>query len=82
MAKRNAEVSRSGSALAGGRKRTIARRSVLAALATAWLHEWAQRQDQRPTWTPASELTWKDAAVLDGLATAWWMERRTGATGD
>ena len=60
MAKRNAE--------AGGRKRTVARRSALAALAMAWLHGWAQRQDQRPTW--------HDAAVVAGLATAWLLERK------
>ena len=67
MAKRNAEVSRSGPPLAGCRKRTIVTRSVLAGLATAWLHGWAQRQDQAPTW--------QDAAVLAGLGAAWLLER-------
>ena len=49
-------------------KRKIVTRSALAGLATAWLHGWAQRQDQRPTWT--------DAAVLAGLGAAWLLEHR------
>ena len=57
-------------------KRKIVTRSALAGLATAWLHGWAQRQDQSPTWQPASELTWTDAAVLAGLGAAWLLEHR------
>ena len=49
-------------------KRKIVTRSALAGLATAWLHGWAQRQDQSPTW--------QDAAVLAGLGAAWLLEHR------
>ena len=55
-------------------KRKIVTRPALAGLATAWLHGWAQRQDQA--------LTWQDAAVLAGLGAAWWVERRAEKTKD
>ena len=49
-------------------KRKIVTRSALAGLATAWLHGWAQRQDQSPTW--------QDAAVLAGLDAAWLLKHK------
>ena len=48
-------------------ERVVLRRSAVAALAGAWVQAWAQRPDQR--------LTWSDGAVWLGLVVGWWLQR-------